>query len=129
MMRRLARLGLTGLVLALTGGLHATVTDGPAAARATPVPDRGELLYTTHCIACHTEQVHWRDRKAAGDWRRLKAEVRRWQAAAGLGWSDDDILAVARHLNETIYRLPQTDDGVGGVPPGEDTARAARASR
>ena len=129
MMRRLARLGLTGLALALTGGLHATVTDGPAAARVTPVPGRGELLYTTHCIACHTEQVHWRDRKAASDWRRLKAEVRRWQAAARLRWSEADIVAVARYLNETIYHLPQNDDVLGGLPPADSPDRLARGRR
>jgi len=32
---------------------------------------RGELLYSTHCIACHTAQVHWRDKKQATDWELL----------------------------------------------------------
>ena len=66
---------------------------------------RGELLYATHCIACHTEQVHWRDQKLATNWNSLKAQVRRWQAAAQLGWSDDDILEVTRHLNQRYYRF------------------------
>ena len=34
-------------------------------AQAAPVPGRGELLYDTHCRGCHTEQVHWRDKKLA----------------------------------------------------------------
>ncbi len=71
---------------------------------------RGELLYSTHCIACHTTQMHWRDKKLATDWDSLKAQVRRWQAAAKLQWSDDDIVQVARHLNERIYRFEQTSD-------------------
>jgi mono/diheme cytochrome c family protein len=71
----------------------------------TAVPTRGELLYETHCIACHTAQVHWRDKKAATDWQSLRAEVRRWQAAAQLRWSDDDINEVARHLNQRYYRF------------------------
>ncbi len=71
---------------------------------------RGQLLYTTHCIACHTTQMHWRDQRVATDWTRLKAEVRRWQGTAALNWSDADIVDVARYLNESIYRLPQTAD-------------------
>lgn len=71
---------------------------------------RGQLLYAAHCIACHTTQMHWRDQRVATDWTRLKAEVRRWQGTAALNWSDADIVEVARYLNESIYRYPQTAD-------------------
>ena len=69
---------------------------------------RGELLYETHCIACHTTQVHWRDRRLATDWNSLQAQVARWQAAGSLNWSDEDIIAVTSHLNERFYgfKLP-----------------------
>lgn len=67
--------------------------------------DRGELLYSTHCGACHTAQIHWRARRSATDWPSLKAEVRRWQAAASLSWTDDDVLAVARYLNNNVYHF------------------------
>jgi mono/diheme cytochrome c family protein len=67
---------------------------------------RGELLYATHCIACHTTQMHWRDKKLASDWASLEAQVRRWQGEALLHWSEDDIIAVTRHLNQGIYRFP-----------------------
>ena len=73
--------------------------------------------------------MHWRDKRLATDWPRLKQEVRRWQAAAQLGWTDADIVAVARHLNETIYRLPQTDDAVGSAAPGEYVAQRGRGPR
>lgn len=73
---------------------------------AEPSPSRGQLLYDTHCLACHTSQIHWRDRKLARDWHALRVEVDRWQRAAGLGWSRDDVDAVARHLNQTIYGFP-----------------------
>jgi mono/diheme cytochrome c family protein len=98
----------------------------PALAQAGPVPGRGELLYDTHCRGCHTEQVHWRDKRAAEDWPGLKEEVRRWQAAARLGWSEADIVAVARHLNESIYHLPQTGDGIGSLPPARPALSVAR---
>lgn len=86
------------------------MTCAAAAAQDQPAPTRGQLLYTTHCIACHTSQVHWRDRRQATDWESLKQQVRQWQASIGLQWSDDDIVEVARHLNTTIYRFQQTSD-------------------
>ncbi|WP_158100951.1 hypothetical protein [Variovorax sp. JS1663] len=67
---------------------------------------RGALLYETHCIACHTDQVHWRQRRLATDWPSLKAQVWRWQSDAALGWGDDDVVDVARYLNEEFYRFP-----------------------
>jgi mono/diheme cytochrome c family protein len=73
---------------------------------AQPEMSRGALLYRTHCIACHDTQVHWRDRKIATDWPSLSAQVRRWQANAGLQWTDEEINEVARYLNATIYRFP-----------------------
>ena len=86
-----------------------------AAASAQPAaaPSRGQLLYATHCIACHSSQLHWREQRQARDWDSLKAQVRRWQGNAGLGWSEADVTEVARHLNDTIYRFPQTSNRVG----------------
>ena len=69
----------------------------------------GELLYSTYCVGCHTTQVHWRDKTLAKDWTSLKAQVLRWQRNVGLGWSDDDVAAVARYLNDLYYRFPATD--------------------
>jgi len=68
---------------------------------------RGELLYTTYCIGCHTTQVHWRDGKRATSWPGLKVEVRRWQKTAGLSLEDDDIDAVASYLNGLYYHFPE----------------------
>lgn len=76
------------------------------AATAQPVdnPNRGQLLYATHCVACHSAKMHWRANKHATDWASLRAQVRRWQAIQGLGWSDSDIDDVARYLNTLYYR-------------------------
>ena len=68
-------------------------------------PTRGELLYTTHCVACHNTQVHWRDKEIAKNWSGLKAEVSHWQTFSELGWSDGDIEAVARYLNALYYHF------------------------
>lgn len=70
-------------------------------------PSRGELLYTTHCGACHSAQMHWREKKLAITWDTLKAQVQRWQGVAQLGWGEAEVVDVARYLNETIYRYPE----------------------
>jgi mono/diheme cytochrome c family protein len=71
---------------------------------------RGESLYSTHCGACHTAQMHWRANGAVKDWASLKGEVRKWQAVASLAWTEDEVLDVARYLNDNIYHFEQTDD-------------------
>ncbi len=78
---------------------------------------RGELLYGTHCVACHNTQVHWREKKQVVDWTSLRAQVRRWQAADQLAWSDDDIDHVARYLNEVFYRLPPPSQVIATAAP------------
>ena len=72
-----------------------------------PGASRGQLLYSNHCIECHTVQMHWRTLRLARDWDTLRAQVTRWQREARLNWSDADIDAVTRHLNESIYQFPQ----------------------
>ena len=69
--------------------------------------DRGKLLYEAHCLACHSTEVHWRDGRSATSWSELLAQVRRWQDASGLRWDEADVQAVARYLNDSIYRLPR----------------------
>ncbi len=91
--------------------LLAACVVGPLSAAAQPTPrdSRGELLYSTYCVSCHTTQVHWRDKRLASDWPSLGAQVRRWESNIGMNWSDDDIVAVARYLNEHYYRFPAPD--------------------
>jgi mono/diheme cytochrome c family protein len=83
-----------------------------ACAQASLSETRGELLYDTHCVACHTAQIHWRNDRLAVDWDSLKFQVRRWQGNTGLAWSEADIIDVSRYLNETIYRYPALNDRV-----------------
>ncbi|MFA6970600.1 MAG: cytochrome c [Gallionella sp.] len=81
----------------------------PAAASAQPDINvtHGELLYSTHCIACHSAEIHWRDKRLATDWISLKAQVRRWQKTAGLGWRENEITLVAHYLNTIHYHYPE----------------------
>lgn len=77
-----------------------------AQAPAQPAASRGQLLYETHCVACHDAQIHWRDRKLATDWASLAHQVRRWQANAGLDWNREETDAVVHYLNQRFYRFP-----------------------
>ncbi len=86
-------------------------------AQVAPAQTRGELLYSTHCVTCHTTQMHWRNERQAFDWDSLKFQVRRWQGNAGLAWNESDIAEVSRYLNETIYHYPQLNDRVGLMTP------------
>ena len=72
--------------------------------------ERGELLYSTFCVACHTTQMHWRAKKIARDLPGLREQVRRWQTNAGQSWDAADIEAVVNHLNRTYYKFPGVTD-------------------
>jgi mono/diheme cytochrome c family protein len=84
----------------LAVGAAASAETGPAYAR-------GEMLYSTYCIACHTQQVHWRQKKLASDWASLNAQVRRWAANAGVVWGDEEVADVARYLNAVHYHFAE----------------------
>ena len=88
----------------------AVLSGAAAVAPCAYAQSRGELLYSTHCISCHTSEMHWRDKKVAVDWTSLRFQVRRWQGNAGLSWSEADIRDVTRYLNESIYRYTETSD-------------------
>lgn len=77
----------------------------PAVAQPLPDSARGELLYKTHCIACHTTEVHWRDRRVAKDWPSLLSEVRLWQKTSNLNWREADIVEVTHYLNAQHYHF------------------------
>jgi cytochrome c5 len=82
----------------------------PAFGQPGPGPTRGQLLYNTHCIECHSVQIHWRDTHKAQDWDGLVKWVTQWQATLDLDWTRADITAVARHLNENIYGFAAPSD-------------------
>lgn len=83
-----------------------TLLGGAVHAQAAQATTRGAMLYENHCNACHSEQMHWRAKRIVGDWNSLREQVRQWQGRERLGWSEEDIDAVSRHLNDTVYRFP-----------------------
>ncbi|OGS97209.1 MAG: hypothetical protein A3K04_00480 [Gallionellales bacterium RBG_16_56_9] len=107
----MVRSGKLVLAMFLLWSLHA-----PAHAQAKHSETRGELLYSTHCSACHSDQIHWREKKLATDWSSLIVEVRRWQANIGLVWNEAEIEDTARYLNILYYHFPiiDTKGSMGG---------------
>lgn len=102
--------------IALTPFLLLAVLAGcakPAPEAALPVADarRGELLYDTACLACHTTQAHWRDRRIVQSWPDLLGQVTRWQQVAGQNWAGEEIRDVAAYLNRRFYKLPAPEGG------------------
>jgi mono/diheme cytochrome c family protein len=85
--------------------------------------ERGSELYGTYCIACHTAQVHWRDKRVVQSWDDLRYQVTRWQKIAGQNWSREEIDDVAAYLNGTFYELPCPVTGCGGRNVGESGSR------
>lgn len=112
-------------VAAAPGGLAVA----PVHAALAQAPTRGALLYDTHCSGCHTTQMHWRDRRLVRDWAGLVDQVAQWAARERLGWGEADVLAVARHLNETIYRLPLPQQRADGAYAPARAASDQRATR
>ena len=77
----------------------------------------GEMLYSTHCVSCHTTAIHWQDKKQATNWSSLQAQVRRWQYGIKLQWSESDILDVSRFLNDSFYHFAPVPDAIVSVEP------------
>lgn len=75
---------------------------------------RGRLLYETACVACHTTQAHWRDKRVVRSWSDLLGQVTRWQQNARQNWGAAEIVDVAAHLNDRFYKLPCPVAGCGG---------------
>ena len=94
-------------IAALAAACLAFATPTLAQSRPEPAVSGGALLYETHCIGCHSKQIHWRERKLATDWASLASQVRRWQANTGLQWTNEEVDQVTRYLNRTIYMFPE----------------------
>ena len=112
MTRRILRFAAAAAIVLLHGcGIGTQASSEPVA-----MADerRGRLLYETACIACHTTQAHWRDKRVVRSWPDLVGQVTRWQHNAGQNWDAAEIVDVAAHLNERFYHLPCPVAGCGG---------------
>jgi hypothetical protein len=75
---------------------------------------RGGELYRAYCNACHTAQVHWREKSLVHSWDDLRYQVSRWQRMSGQNWSREEIEDVAAYLNQLFYKTRCPVPGCGG---------------
>jgi hypothetical protein len=85
----------------------------------------GQLLYEAHCIACHNEQVHWRQNRLVKDWTTLRSQVERWRTNIGQRWSPQQVSDVAKYLNQEFYKFGPMDEARLKQSPGPIATEAA----
>lgn len=66
---------------------------------------RGQELYATQCLTCHTERLHEREKSKIRTLADLRAEVTRWSRETKQRFSAEDIEDVVRYLDLSHYRL------------------------
>ncbi|NEX62339.1 c-type cytochrome [Noviherbaspirillum galbum] len=101
---RLAGAGVAAAMLASASAADAGEHPSRTAAEGRDL-DRGQILYENHCMTCHTQDMHWRERRLVTDMDSLRHQVRRWQDVARARWREEDIEAVARYLNAMYYNF------------------------
>ena len=104
--------------LAFLAGCGASASRPEFPERAAADMMRGGELYRAHCSACHTAQVHWREKSLVRSWNDLRYQVSRWQRLAGQNWSREEIEDVAAYLNRLFYQAPCPVQGCGGPSAG-----------
>jgi hypothetical protein len=90
---------------------------------------RGGDLYRDNCNACHTAQVHWREKRLVRSWDDLLFQVSRWQAIGGLAWSREEVADVAAYLNSVFYDMPCPVTGCRGGGVTQATAKPGSSPR
>lgn len=79
-----------------------------AAALGAPAADaeRGRALYELRCGGCHSESVHRRAKRVAGDFDDVRRWVDRWNETLALRWTGEEVDDVSLYLNGKYYRYP-----------------------
>ncbi|MDP9141207.1 MAG: cytochrome c [Pseudomonadota bacterium] len=107
---------LVPLLTACLGGETVAPTNAIDPSPAVVVLDiqRGQSLYETQCVTCHTTQAHWRNNSIVGSWSDVLVQVQRWQANTGLRWGPSEVGDVAAYLNAIYYKMPCSTPGCQG---------------
>lgn len=66
----------------------------------------GRALYESRCDTCHDTSVHNRAVRKSRDFAEIRQWVARWNTALDGAWTDEEIDAVTRYLNERYYKFP-----------------------
>ena len=84
-------------LLLAAASLGASASDGFDAA----------AFHQAKCMACHDTSVYTRPDRRVNSLTRLESQVRMCDANLQTGLFDDDIEALAAHLNDQYYKLPR----------------------
>lgn len=98
---------ISGLLAPLSIALSEEPSEPPAIKTSDIENSRGQLLYETHCAACHDQSVHNRKPRKADSIGKIKYWVTRWSTELKLSWSSSDIDAVAQYLNSKYYKFKE----------------------
>lgn len=66
---------------------------------------RGKALYENHCVSCHDDTVHKREKHKAASYADIEKYVARWEKELKLTWTAEDRRAVAQYVNDTYYKF------------------------
>jgi mono/diheme cytochrome c family protein len=68
---------------------------------------RGRALYETHCVGCHYERIHKRERSRSlvGSLAALRVEVARRAALVKRPFTVEDLDDIAAYLNRSHYKF------------------------
>lgn len=66
---------------------------------------RGKALYENHCIGCHTDSVHKREKLKATNRAEVEKFVERWQKEMQLKWSNEDRADVTEYVATKYYKF------------------------
>lgn len=72
-----------------------------------PIPSRGEMLYTNHCLSCHESIVHIRNKRQVKNLAELQSIVSHWSQELELRWSSREIKDVVLYLNLHYYHYTE----------------------
>lgn len=67
---------------------------------------RGRALYESRCDTCHDRSVHNRAVRKSRNFAEVRQWVARWNTELDGAWTDEEIDAVTRYLNERYYKFP-----------------------
>ena len=90
-MNRASIIAATAALFALAGGSVAA--------------EDGAALHAKSCVSCHGTEVYTRADRRVTSRPGLTKQVRRCELALGLSWFDEQIDAVAGHLNGRFYHF------------------------
>ena len=69
--------------------------------------ERGKLLYETHCLACHYERIHERDRSKSlvSSFTDLRIEVANRALSTERKFTPQELDEIAAYLDRSYYRF------------------------